>query len=125
MTRPPPRATDRRRPPRFALAHDATVAGVGEIVRVGGAELHHMRDVMRLGAGAEVVLIAGNGAQYAGRITGYGYHGHDAVVTVQPEQDPQAPPLTVRTLGGQALSPGSKVTLRAHGPVIAWPQRSG
>jgi hypothetical protein len=58
-----------------------------------------------------------------GRITGYGYHGHDAVVTVQPEQDPQAPPLTVRTLGGGALSPGSKVTLRAHGPVIAWPQR--
>ncbi len=58
-----------------------------------------------------------------GRITGYGYHGHDAVVTVQPERDPQAPPLTVRMLGGQALSPGSRVTLRAHGPVIAWPQR--
>ncbi|MGH3067897.1 MAG: ABC transporter ATP-binding protein [Streptosporangiaceae bacterium] len=58
-----------------------------------------------------------------GWITGYGYHGHDAVVTVQPERDPQAPPLTVRTLGGQALSPGSRVTLRAHGPVIAWPQR--
>jgi iron(III) transport system ATP-binding protein len=58
-----------------------------------------------------------------GRITGYGYHGHDAVVTVQPEQDPQAPPLTVRTLGGQTLSLGSKVTLRARGPVIAWPQR--
>ncbi|HEY8047406.1 MAG TPA: ABC transporter ATP-binding protein [Streptosporangiaceae bacterium] len=58
-----------------------------------------------------------------GRIIGYGYHGHDAVVTVQPERDPQAPPLTVRTLGGQALSPGSRVTLRARGPVIAWPQR--
>jgi iron(III) transport system ATP-binding protein len=58
-----------------------------------------------------------------GRITGYGYHGHDAVVTVQPERDPQGPPLTVRTLGGQALSLGSRVTLRAHGPVIAWPQR--
>jgi iron(III) transport system ATP-binding protein len=64
-----------------------------------------------------------SGSGLTGRITGYGYHGHDAVVTVQPEQDPQAPPLTVRTLGGQALSPGSKVTLRAHGPVIAWPQR--
>ena len=64
-------------------------------------------------------------AGLTGRITGYGYHGHDAVITVQPEQDPQAPPLTVRTLGGQALSPGSKVTLRAHGPVIAWPQRPG
>ncbi len=58
-----------------------------------------------------------------GRITGYGYHGHDSVVTVQPERDPQAPPLTVRMLGGQALSRGSRVTLRAHGPVIAWPQR--
>ena len=66
---------------------------------------------------------AATGTGLTGRITGYGYHGHDAVVTVQPEQDPQAPPLTVRTLGGQALSPGSKVTLRAHGPVIAWPQR--
>jgi len=65
------------------------------------------------------------GTGLTGRITGYGYHGHDAVVTVQPEQDPQAPPLIVRTLGGQALSPGSRVTLRAHGPVIAWPQRSG
>jgi iron(III) transport system ATP-binding protein len=58
-----------------------------------------------------------------GRITGYGYHGHDAVVTVQPERDPQGPPLTVRTMGGQPLPPGSRVTLRAHGPVIAWPQR--
>ena len=57
-----------------------------------------------------------------GRITGYGYHGHDAVVTVQPERDPRGPPLTVRMLGGLAMSPGSRVTLRAHGPVIAWPQ---
>jgi iron(III) transport system ATP-binding protein len=81
-------------------------------------------------AGAAVSAEAGRagpagGTGLTGRITGYGYHGHDAVVTVQPEQDPQAPPLTVRTLGGQALSPGSKVTLRAHGPVIAWPQRPG
>jgi iron(III) transport system ATP-binding protein len=65
----------------------------------------------------------GDGDGLTGRITGYGYHGHDAVITVQPEQDPQAPALTVRTLGGQALSPGSRVTLRARGPVIAWPQR--
>ena len=42
---------------------------------------------------------------------------------MQPERDPHGPPLTVRMLGGQALSPGSRVTLRAHGPVIAWPQR--
>jgi hypothetical protein len=79
------------------------------------------------GAGSAEAAPAGpaSGSGLTGRITGYGYHGHDAVVTVQPEQDPQAPPLTVRTLGGQALSPGSRVTLRAHGPVIAWPQRPG
>ena len=57
----------------------------------------------------------------AARVTGYGYHGHDAVLTVQPEQHPQVPPLIVRTLGGDALPPGSLVILRARGPVLAWP----
>jgi iron(III) transport system ATP-binding protein len=55
------------------------------------------------------------------RVTGYGYHGHDAVVTVQPDQDPPVPPLIVRTLGGSALPLGAPVILRAHGPVLAWP----
>ncbi len=57
----------------------------------------------------------------AARVTGYGYHGHDAVVTVQPEQHPPVPPLIVRTLGGDALPLGSRVMLRARGPVLAWP----
>jgi len=35
---------------------------------VGGAELHHMRDVMRLGPGSAVRLIASDGRQFAGRI---------------------------------------------------------
>jgi iron(III) transport system ATP-binding protein len=75
------------------------------------------------GAAEPGLTTEGDAGGLTGRITGYGYHGHDAVVTVQPDRDPQAPPLTVRTLGGQALSPGSRVTLRARGPVIAWPQR--
>ena len=57
----------------------------------------------------------------AARVTGYGYHGHDAVLTVQPEQDPAVPPLIVRTLGSSALPLGAPVTLRARGPVLAWP----
>jgi iron(III) transport system ATP-binding protein len=57
-----------------------------------------------------------------GRVVGYGYHGHDAVVKVQPEQDPGASLVIVRTLGASDLPPGSLVTLRAHGPVRAWPQ---
>ncbi len=54
-----------RRAPRFAIA-----AGDldGSIARVRGAELHHLRDVMRLGAGAAVALLAADGREYAGRI---------------------------------------------------------
>ena len=57
-----------------------------------------------------------------GRVVGYGYHGHDAVVKVQPAQDPGAALVIVRTLGAADLPPGSLVILRAHGPVRAWPQ---
>jgi iron(III) transport system ATP-binding protein len=57
-----------------------------------------------------------------GRVVAYGYHGHDAVVHVQPEQDPAAPVIIVRTLGGGQLPHGSPVALRARGPVLAWPR---
>jgi len=57
----------------------------------------------------------------AGRVVAYGYHGHDAVIRVRPEHDHDAPTIIVRTLGGHQLPPGSPVTLRARGPVLAWP----
>ena len=56
----------------------------------------------------------------AGRVVSYGYHGHDAVVYVQPERDSGGGAIIVRTLGGRDLPPGSPVTLQAHGPVLAW-----
>jgi iron(III) transport system ATP-binding protein len=62
------------------------------------------------------------GAELPGRVVSYGYHGHDAVIHVQPEHDSAAPPIIVRTLGGHHLPPGSPVTLRARGPVRAWPR---
>jgi iron(III) transport system ATP-binding protein len=58
----------------------------------------------------------------AGRVVAYGYHGHDAVIRVQPEQHAGAPDILVRTIGGPQLPPGSPVLLRAWGPVLAWPQ---
>jgi ABC-type Fe3+/spermidine/putrescine transport system ATPase subunit len=64
----------------------------------------------------------GDAGRLPGRVVGYGYHGHDAVVKVQPEQDPGAPVVIVRTLGAGGLPPGSLVTLWARGPVRAWPQ---
>jgi iron(III) transport system ATP-binding protein len=57
-----------------------------------------------------------------GRIVALGYHGHDAVVHVEPEQQPKAAAIIVRTLGGCELPAGAKVTLRARGPVPAWPR---
>jgi iron(III) transport system ATP-binding protein len=60
-----------------------------------------------------------------GRVVSYGYHGHDAVVRVEPEVPPEGAedgkPILVRVLGGQRqLPPGAPVTLLAKGPVIAW-----
>ncbi len=58
----------------------------------------------------------------SGTVLSYGYHGHDAVVRVQPENDSGTPVIVVRTVGGIRLAPGSPVTVRARGPVITWPR---
>ena len=57
-----------------------------------------------------------------GRVTSYGYHGHDAVLHVQPDRAPDDRTLVVRIIGGPHLPVGSPVTLRARGPVFAWPR---
>jgi iron(III) transport system ATP-binding protein len=57
-----------------------------------------------------------------GRVTSYGYHGHDALVHVQPEHNAGGPPIIVRIVGGRHLPAGSPVTLRVRGPVLAWPR---
>jgi 16S rRNA (uracil1498-N3)-methyltransferase len=54
-----------RRPPRFVIAGASISDGHA---RVDGAEFHHMRDVMRLAAGAEVALLDEANVAYAGRI---------------------------------------------------------
>jgi iron(III) transport system ATP-binding protein len=55
-----------------------------------------------------------------GRVTSYGYHGHDAVLHVQPDHAPDDRTIVVRIIGGQHLPVGCLVTLRARGPVFAW-----
>ena len=59
--------------------------------------------------------------ELSGRVVSYGYHGHDAVIHIRPEHESAAPTIIVRTLGGPRLPPGASVTLRARGPVLAWP----
>ncbi len=55
------------------------------------------------------------------RVTAYRYHGHDAVLSVQPGNDAEARPIVARITGGPHRPVGSAVTLRARGPVFAWP----
>jgi hypothetical protein len=57
-------------------------------------------------------------------VTSYRYHGHDAVLCAQPEDDAGVAgsgTLVVRITGGPHRPVGSAVTLRARGPVFAWP----
>jgi iron(III) transport system ATP-binding protein len=55
------------------------------------------------------------------QVTSYRYHGHDAVLYLQPGKDVEARPIVVRITGGPHRPVGSAVTLRARGPVFAWP----
>ena len=55
-------------PMRFAIS---SAAVEGAVALVGGGELHHMRDVMRLVPGAEVALFDERGAEYAGTIKSF------------------------------------------------------
>jgi 16S rRNA (uracil1498-N3)-methyltransferase len=57
-----------KRPARFAIS---SAAVDGAVALVGGAELHHMRDVMRLAPGAAVALFDERGAEYAGTLRGF------------------------------------------------------
>jgi iron(III) transport system ATP-binding protein len=55
-----------------------------------------------------------------GHVVACEYYGHDAVVRVQPDGDPDGPQLVVRTTGGPQLAAGSRVAVTARGPVQAW-----
>jgi 16S rRNA (uracil1498-N3)-methyltransferase len=52
-------------PPRFVLSDEVSSAGTA---KVAGADLHHMRHVLRLLPGAPVVLVDGLGTEYHGQI---------------------------------------------------------
>jgi iron(III) transport system ATP-binding protein len=97
----------------------ATASGPATVlVRPEQIELHSDGAVVRPAVGRRPD--PHSGSELYGHVVSYGYHGHDAVIHVRPEHDSAAPTIIVRTLGGRQLPPGSLVTLRARGPVLAW-----
>jgi iron(III) transport system ATP-binding protein len=91
--------------------------------------------VVRLRAGLEVEAVGGpvvvlirpeqilasnhGGAGVRGKVLDCEYHGHDTVLTVQPETAGLAP-IRARTDGFDPLAPGTPVTLSVRGEVLAW-----
>ena len=78
----------------------------------------------------EQIDIVPNEDGLTAQVTSYRYHGHNAVLHVRPEDEAGADgssPVVVRIIGGShrpdgpQLSVGTVVTLRARGPVFAWP----
>jgi iron(III) transport system ATP-binding protein len=78
----------------------------------------------------EQIDIVPNEHGLTAQVTSYRYHGRDAVLYVQPDDevgDAGSQPVVVRVAGGPHraagphLSAGTAVTLRARGPVFAWP----
>jgi len=57
----------------------------------------------------------------AGRVIESHYFGHDTVTTVESEHGGRAIRFFARLPGGSPIEAGTVVTLRAHGPVVAWP----
>jgi iron(III) transport system ATP-binding protein len=63
---------------------------------------------------------AGAGPALCGSVVACEYYGHDAVVRVQPDGEPDGAELVARTSGGPQLPPGCRVAVTARGPVQAW-----
>jgi 16S rRNA (uracil1498-N3)-methyltransferase len=79
------------RPPRFTATEPPNSDG---IVFIAGAELHHLRDVMRLRAGAPLTITTPDGAEYAGVLAGCD-HGRATVRIVSRSNDARAAPLVL------------------------------
>ncbi len=72
--------------------------------RLGPAERHYLRDVLRLAPGAEVEVFDGRGGRYRGRLE----EGHGAIL-LGPREEAPLPPVEIALLF--ALAKGEKVDL--------------
>jgi 16S rRNA (uracil1498-N3)-methyltransferase len=83
-------------PPRFAIARDAVK---DRVARVVGRELHHMRDVMRLRPGTEVMLCSPSGREYTGRIDSFEPNAVIVNVAATSPQPERLPPRLILAAG--------------------------
>ncbi|HLW70809.1 MAG TPA: RsmE family RNA methyltransferase [Candidatus Binataceae bacterium] len=91
------------RPPRFAITRSMIASGA---VRLAGPELHHLRDVMRLHAGADIALIDETNIEYVGRIERL--EPHQAIIALS-DSVPRAAPTTGELILAAGLIKGPRM----------------
>jgi 16S rRNA (uracil1498-N3)-methyltransferase len=74
-------------PPRFVIATTVDAAGVAQ---VEGAELHHMRDVLRLSIGSGVSILDADGGEHLGTLIRY--DRDHATIQIESSRVPQIRP---------------------------------
>ena len=70
--------------PRFVIASAVDASGIAE---VAGAELHHMRDVLRLPVGAGVSILDADGGEHFGAVVRY--EREHAVIKIESSRSPR------------------------------------
>jgi 16S rRNA (uracil1498-N3)-methyltransferase len=85
-----------KRRPRFAIAANDLAGGEA---RISGSELHHMRDVLRLGAGDEVELCGHDGTEYRGRVAAIGPNAAIIALDSAHHNDDRAAPRLITATG--------------------------
>jgi 16S rRNA (uracil1498-N3)-methyltransferase len=82
--------------------------GVGVKAEIKGAEVRHIRDVLRLKGGDQVVLFDGSGMEFKGRIDGFSKDGVTVDITEGREGDTESP---VEIILGQGIPKSDKMDL--------------
>jgi iron(III) transport system ATP-binding protein len=127
------------RPADVDLAHfvgeanllPGTVRADRVVTAFGALELSELSPLTsKVADGTEVVALlrpeqiemvqAGQPGAVRGVVTQRDYHGHDALVVVAVEGDPNIGPVSIRCAGFAEAFPGDAVAMVAHGPVVAW-----
>lgn len=82
--------------------------GVGVKAEIKGAEVRHIKDVLRLKAGDQVVLFDGSGMEFEGRINGFSKDGVTVDITERRAGDTESP---VEIILGQGIPKSDKMDL--------------
>ncbi|HWF22153.1 MAG TPA: ABC transporter ATP-binding protein [Acidimicrobiales bacterium] len=90
-------------------------------VRAGGAAPASRHSIALVRPEQLVVSIDPQGPGLAARVVRNQFHGHDTVITVEPEEPIGTPLVVVRSDGELDAPVGARVTIVARGEVVTWP----